>query len=235
MSLDLTDDRSTLVQVMTWCRQATSHYLSRCWPRSLASLGLNVLNPLTKSSIIQSISCLLMSWLLVSPGHRQQGTVFLNTLRPRQNGRQFADDVFKCNLLKENVWIPIKISLKFVPKGPSNNIPALVHIMAWRRQGDKPLSEPMMGRLPTHICVTRPQWVMSLRKCWYKVLFRVDGFNSLFPKRNISASNFESVRFKAYHVLKWPCGEILHDFTDDKSILVQVMAWCHQVTSHYQS
>ena len=31
--------------------------------------------------------------------------------------------------------------------------------MAWRRSGDKPLSEPMMVRLPTHICVTRPQRV----------------------------------------------------------------------------
>ena len=36
MSLDLTDDKSTLVQVMAWCRQATSHYLSQCWPRSLS-------------------------------------------------------------------------------------------------------------------------------------------------------------------------------------------------------
>ena len=35
MPLDLTDDKSTLVQVMAWCRQATSHYLSQCWPRSL--------------------------------------------------------------------------------------------------------------------------------------------------------------------------------------------------------
>ena len=36
MSLDLTDDKSTLIQVMAWCRQATSHYMSQCWPRSLA-------------------------------------------------------------------------------------------------------------------------------------------------------------------------------------------------------
>ena len=36
MSLDLTDDKSTLVQVMAWCRQAPSHYLSQCWPRSLS-------------------------------------------------------------------------------------------------------------------------------------------------------------------------------------------------------
>ena len=49
--------------------------------------------------------------------------------------------------------------MKFVPKGPINNIPALVQIMAWRRPGDKPLSEPIMVSLPTHICVTRHQWV----------------------------------------------------------------------------
>ena len=68
---------------------------------------------------------------------------FVNTLRPRQNGRHFTDDTFKHIFLNENVRISIKISLKFVPKGPINNISALVHIMAWRRPGDKPLSEPM--------------------------------------------------------------------------------------------
>ena len=40
MSLDLTEDKSTLVQVMAWCRQATSHYLSQCWPRSLPPYGV---------------------------------------------------------------------------------------------------------------------------------------------------------------------------------------------------
>ena len=60
----------------------------------------------------------------------------LNTLRPRQNGRCFTQDTFKCIFLNENIWICTKISLTFVPKGPINNIPALVHIMAWRRLGD---------------------------------------------------------------------------------------------------
>ena len=83
----------------------------------------------------------------------------INSLRPRQNGRHFADDIFKGIFLNENVWIPIKFSLKFVPKGPINNIPALVQIMAWRRPGDMPLSEPMLVSLLTYICVTRPQWV----------------------------------------------------------------------------
>ena len=66
------------------------------------------------------------------------------------------------------------MSLKFVPKGPINNIPALVQIMTWRRPGDKPLSEPMMVGLLTHICVTRPQWVKATRTdlhpLWLKTL-----------------------------------------------------------------
>ena len=90
----------------------------------------------------------------------QENDLNINTLRPRQNGRRFADDTFKRIFLNENVRILIKISLKFVPKGPINNIPALVQIRAWRGSGDKPLSEPMLVSLLTHICVTRPQWVI---------------------------------------------------------------------------
>ena len=96
--------------------------------------------------------------IVVFPGIQLFGPSF-NTLRPRQNARHFADDIFKCIFLNENVLISIKSSLKFVPKGPINNIPTLVQVMAWRRPGDKPLSELVMVRLPTHICVTRPQWV----------------------------------------------------------------------------
>ena len=84
---------------------------------------------------------------------------YLNTLRPRNNGRHFWDHIFKCIFLNANIHIRIKISLKFIHKGPIRNIPALVQIMAWRRPCDKPLSEPMVVNLPTHICVTRPQWV----------------------------------------------------------------------------
>ena len=91
------------------------------------------------------------------PGH-----VCFNTLRPRQNGRHFADDSFRYIFMNENVWIYIKILLKFVPEGRINNIPSLVQIMAWRRPGDKPLSEPVTVRLLTHICVIRPQWVKLL-------------------------------------------------------------------------
>ena len=94
----------------------------------------------------------------MSAGQPGEATI-VNTLRPRQNGRRFADDTFERIFLNENVRISINISLKFVPRGSIDNIATLVQVMAWRRPGDKPLSEPMMVSLLTHICVTRPQWV----------------------------------------------------------------------------
>ena len=84
-----------------------------------------------------------------------------NILRPRQNAHHFSDNIFKCIFLKENAWISTNISLKFVPKWPINNIPTLVQRMAWRRPGNKPLSEPMVVGLSMYICVTRPQWVKT--------------------------------------------------------------------------
>ena len=150
MSLDHTDDKSTLVQVMAWCHQATSHYLSQCWPRSQSSYGV------TRPQWVNS------GFNKMATNCRHFQTLY-NTLRPGQNGSHFADAIFKCIFMNENGWIPIKISLKFVPKGPINNITALVQIMAWRQPGDKPLSEPIMVRLPTHICVTWPQWVNNVK------------------------------------------------------------------------
>ena len=79
-----------------------------------------------------------------------------------QNGRHFADDISKCIFLNENVSIGIKISLKFVTKGPIYSMPALVQTLAWHRPGYKRLSEPMMVSLPTYICVTPPQRVNQI-------------------------------------------------------------------------
>ena len=52
---------------------------------------------------------------------------YINTLRLRQNGDQFADDILKYIYFNKNVWISINISLKFVPEAQINNITALVH------------------------------------------------------------------------------------------------------------
>ena len=97
--------------------------------------------------------------------HVKLQVIMLNTLRSRQNYCHFADYIFK--FLNEHVRISLKISLPFVPKDRINNNLALGLIMAWYRPGDKPLSEPVIVRLPTLICDTRPQWVKSV----FRVLF----------------------------------------------------------------
>ena len=86
------------------------------------------------------------------------GCVFLTgKLLSNNVSAQFADavEIF----LNENLSISHKILLKFVPKIRVDNIQALVQIMAWRRPGDKPLSESMTVTFLAHICITRPQRV----------------------------------------------------------------------------
>ena len=114
--------------------------------------------PMTK--FFPVYECLLESCVIKSQVRAQE----LTHWGREKNRRHFAEPIFKCVFLYENALISIKISLKFIPKGPINNIPTLVQIMAWRRPGDKPLSEPMMIISLTHICVARPQWVKHWRE-----------------------------------------------------------------------
>ena len=80
------------------------------------------------------------------------------SLRPRHTVCLSADGIFACIFLNESVWILMNISLKFVSKGPINNV-SLVQILVWYFPGYKPLSEPMLVSLLAHIYITRPQWV----------------------------------------------------------------------------
>ena len=59
-----------------------------------------------------------------------------------------ADNIFKWIFLNENGRILIQISLKFFPKSPIDNKPALVQVMAWHQTGDKPLHEPILTKFP---------------------------------------------------------------------------------------
>ena len=47
----------------------------------------------------------------------------INSSPPGENGRHFADNIFRCIFVNENFCILIKISLKFVPKGPIDKTP----------------------------------------------------------------------------------------------------------------
>ena len=99
-------------------------------------------------------------------------------------GRDKMAAMFKWISFNENVWISIEVSLKFVPKGPINNIPTLVQIMAWPRPGNKPLSEPMMVSFLTHICVTQPQWV----KMAFQILLLIKQFIKYNNKEKYQSS-----------------------------------------------
>ena len=186
---------TTLEQVMTWYHQTLTHYLNQCWPMSMTPYGHTGGQWTDQKEIFQGN--ILTFWAIYANFIiREQHFCVnrtkhwwkilatfvwgLNILRPSQHGRHFADDTFKRFFLNENVRISIKISLKFVPKGPINNIPALVQIMAWRRPGAKLLSEPMMVCLLTyifrvtgHLCgeFTGPRWIPRTKasdaELWY--------------------------------------------------------------------
>ena len=132
----------------------------------------------------------------------------INTLRPRRNFGHFAD-IVKCIFLNENAWISLKILLKFVHK-VWINILALVQIMAWRRPGDKLLSEPMMVNLLTHICVTQPQWVNTLRQRQNGSHFVEDLFNCNFLNKNVllrSPKKYYKIVFILKYYNSWCPGD----------------------------
>ena len=87
-----------------------------------------------------------MNWVIIAlyTGSSLLQKQAINSSPPGQNGRHFADDIFKCIFMNEKFCISIKISLKFVPKGQIDNKSALVQVMAWRQTGDKPLPEPIL-------------------------------------------------------------------------------------------
>ena len=89
MTQDLTDDQSTLIQVMAWCCQC--HCLSQCWPGSMMSCGVS----------------------------RPQ---WVNALKLKQDGHQFAEDIFKLIFFNWNFFIlNLNKSLKYVSNRPLNN------------------------------------------------------------------------------------------------------------------
>ena len=85
MPLDLTDDKSILVQVMAWCCQASSHYLSQCWPRSLMPYGVTRPQWVNNVVVISTKDCPLFQWH-IHDGHilkpiSMHGCPFITGLR----------------------------------------------------------------------------------------------------------------------------------------------------------
>ena len=82
MSLDYTDDQSTLVHVMAWCRQAPSHYVNQCWPRSLSPYGV------TRPEWVKpALPSLLVPQVVITTifGHRCDASCFSRARNSKQN------------------------------------------------------------------------------------------------------------------------------------------------------
>ena len=116
--------------------------------------------------------------------------------------QHFADDLLKCIFLKENVWIPIKMSLRFVPKGPINKFLSLVQTLTWRRLSHKPLSK----------------WRIYASFGLNEVIKHMLSYCQSEPKGHISMQ-FES---KCHHFIQYNDFQLLSDVSH--SVLVS-MCW----------
>ena len=156
--------------------------------------------------------------------------------------------------MNENVLIASKIPLYFITKGPINNIPAFVQIMAWRRPGNKPLSEPMMFILLTHICATQPNDKMTIEqiKCipqagtLYKwSTLKMWSFNNVIMDLSVSGllchSTVCSAACSGWHQRKYQSSASLaicvgnppvtNGFPSQRPTTAESfsMVWCHRV------
>ena len=111
------DVMSTMVQVMAWCHQATSHYLSQCWPRSMLPYGVTSQNELDKSSTY---------W-----GWDKMDTIFSQHVQI--NFLVWKNAVFDSNFTD------------ICSQDPINDTATSDQIMAWHQSGYQPLSKLMMA------------------------------------------------------------------------------------------
>ena len=137
----------------------------------------------------------------------------ISTLRPRQNGRYFPDDNFKCIFLNENVWISIAVSLKFVPRVQ------LTIFQHWFR-------EWLGADQATTIIWTHDGLV------WWRIYASL-GLNELThsPLGDVAAILkvwfWTHTRLDIFSIsLRIFLMQMAEDFTDDKATLSQIKAWC---------
>ena len=131
MNVVLTNGKSSLVQVMAWCRQATSHYLSQCWRRSLSPHGVP-----RPQWVIGIWPCYNMIYVLT----------ILNIV------------IFKIISVTDDWGIPCEITLRWMLMDPTDDKSILVQIKPWCQAWSHCLSQCWPISMSTY-GVTRQQWV----------------------------------------------------------------------------
>ena len=131
------------------CLSTTEEHPGGIW-RELSRYSEGVDVKLWKINFFDFIY-LVIHWVVISKDHMvfhiitsssgMECCFCLYPSLPGQNGRHFADEIFKCIFMNEKLRVLIQISIKFVPKGPVDNDLVLMQVIAWCRTGDKPLPE----------------------------------------------------------------------------------------------
>ena len=138
MSLDLTDDKSTLAQVKAWCHQATSHYLSQCWPRSLSPYGVT-------------------------------GPQWVNSLAP--GGFDYSLKLVNFKLISTINILSIfcEIAIRWMPQHVTDPKSTLVQVMAWCHQATSHYLSQCCHRSMSPYGVTRPLSVNATVLCYQAI------------------------------------------------------------------
>ena len=176
ISLDFTDDQSTLIQVMAWCRQATSHYLSQCWPRSLSPdvvarlqwvkldwaqrllsnlilcsflTGLSLYRFRDKPRLVAKHKCAKPTVSLLSTLMGMSRLPF-NCKRELQLQVGISDDIFK----KEATWIRIWFNVIYKCKACSYQQKSFDKKLIWNH------IEKTMRYIDIKITITNNKWMI---------------------------------------------------------------------------
>ena len=113
MPYTLTNDKSTLVPVMVWCLQATSHYLSQGWPRSMSPYGVtrpqwvNCVKPGSESSNLLTPQSATVVTDGPDPGALGQFNLWINSnepIRQHRSGKTLAQ-VMSCCLMVSSHYL----------------------------------------------------------------------------------------------------------------------------------
>ena len=134
--VDLSSDTGIIMS----CHQISADFMLTNWQRYVCMYVFMYICVRVCMCVFMSVRCMFCTYMWISNRDVATWLHFLsrmctinhlmisiiNPLRSRLNRRPPADDSFKCIFLNENVWLYSKLSLKFVPKDPINNIPALV-------------------------------------------------------------------------------------------------------------
>ena len=128
LSLDLTDDKSTLFHVMAWCHQVTSHFPCQCWLRSVSPYGVT----------------------------RPQ---WVNSLDPGRCGCNLKFAIFKLIWRGDLLSISCEITLRWMTQDLSDDLSTLVQVMAWCHQATSHYLDQCWPISMMPYGVTNLQWI----------------------------------------------------------------------------